>query len=169
LAEAGHEGGLDIRLTLLNQSQYVTAAQVIQAQLAEIGVNVNLEVLDGGSFWSMGEGEAGENLELSLQDFGGKADPSFQTQWFVSGQVGEWNWQRWQSEEYDRLNQEAESTVDETARGEIYVRMQQLMEESHAYIWLTHGVNVFATKDWLEPSILPNGDDWQYRHFTTTD
>jgi peptide/nickel transport system substrate-binding protein len=169
LAEAGHEGGLDIRLTLLNQSQYVTAGQVIQAQLAEIGVKVNLEVLDGGSYWSMGEGEAGENLELSLQEFGGKADPSFQTQWFVSGQAGEWNWQRWRNEEYDRLNQEAESTLDETARGEIYVRMQQLMEESHAYIWLTHGVNVFATKEWLEPSILPNGDDWQYRHFATND
>jgi peptide/nickel transport system substrate-binding protein len=168
LAEAGHEGGLEIRLTLLNESHYVTAAQVVQAQLAEIGITVNLEVLDGGSYWSMGEGEAGENLELSLQEFGGKADPSFQTQWFVSGQVGEWNWQRWRSEEFDRLNTEAESTVDEAKRGELYMRMQQLMEESAAYIWLTHGVNVFATKEWLEPSILPNGDDWQYRHFKAT-
>ena len=76
--------GLDLKLTLLNQSQYVTAAQVVQANLAEAGINLNLDVLDGGAFWSQGEGEAGENLELSLQQFGGKADPSFQTQWFVS-------------------------------------------------------------------------------------
>ena len=104
LADAGFAGGLDLSLTLLNQSQYVTAAQVVQANLAEVGINLNLEVLDGGAFWSQGEGEAGENLELSLQQFGGKADPSFQTQWFVSEQVGEWNWQRWRSADFDRLN-----------------------------------------------------------------
>jgi peptide/nickel transport system substrate-binding protein len=43
--------------------------------------------------------------------------------------------------------------------------MQQLMDESAAYVWLTHEVNMFATKNWLNPAILPNGDDWQYRHF----
>jgi len=43
--------------------------------------------------------------------------------------------------------------------------MQQLMEESQAFIWLTHGVSVFAVKDWLEPMILPSGDDWQLRYF----
>jgi peptide/nickel transport system substrate-binding protein len=165
LAEAGHANGLELRLTLLNQSQYVTAGQVIQAQLAEAGITLNLEVLDGGTFWSMGEGEAGENLELSLQQFGGKADPSFQTQWFVSAQTGEWNWQRWQNPEFDKLNATAESTTDEAARQDAYVKMQQLMEESAAFVWLTHEVNIFASKKWLQPAILPNGDDWQYRHF----
>jgi peptide/nickel transport system substrate-binding protein len=165
LAEAGHADGISVRLTTLNQSQFVTAAQVIQANLAEAGINLELEVLDGGTFWSMGEGEAGENLELSLQQFGGKADPSFQTQWFVSDQVGEWNWQRWKSEDYDKLNAEAESTTDEAARAEAYIKMQQLMDESAAYVWLTHEVNMFASKKWLKPAILPNGDDWQYRYF----
>ena len=33
---------------------------------------------------------------------------------------------------------------------------------SPAYVWLTHEVNIFASKKWLQPSILPNGDDWQY-------
>jgi peptide/nickel transport system substrate-binding protein len=165
LEEAGFADGLELRLTTLNQSQFTTAAQVIQANLEEAGIKLNLEVLDGGSFWSMGEGEAGENLELSLQQFGGKPDPSFQTQWFVSDQVGEWNWQRWKNPEYDRLNTMAESTTDEAARKEAYIQMQKLMDESSAYVWLTHEVNIFATKKWLKPSILPNGDDWQYRYF----
>ena len=43
--------------------------------------------------------------------------------------------------------------------------MQKLMDESAAYVWLTHEVNIFASKKWLQPSILPNGDDWQYRYF----
>ena len=144
-------GGLDLKLTLLNQSQYVTTAQVVQANLAEVGINLNLDVLDGGAFWSQGEGEAGENLELSLQQFGGKADPSFQTQWFVSEQVGEWNWQRWKSADFDKLNVEAELTTDEAKRAELYVQMQKLMDESAAYVWLTHEVNIFASKKWLQP------------------
>src|SRR3546814_10711275 len=49
-----------------------------------------LRPLDGGSFWSAGAGEAGKQLDLSLQLFKGKADPSFYTQWFTSAQVGEW-------------------------------------------------------------------------------
>lgn len=165
LEEAGYGGGFPIRLTLLNKPYFQTMALVAQANLAEIGISVELEVLDGGTYWSMGEGEAGENLELSLQRFGGKADPSFQTQWFTSDQVGSWNWQRWRNEEFDRLNTQAESTTSEAERADLYIRMQKLMDESNAYVWLTHEVNSFATKDWLEPSILPNGDDWQYRHF----
>lgn len=165
LEEAGHGGGLTLRLTLLNQAAYQTAGLVAQAQLAQVGINLELEVLDGGTYWSVGEGEVGENLELSLQRFGGKADPSFQTQWFVSDQIGSWNWQRWASDEFDDLNATAGSATDDAARAEAYIRMQQLMDESSAYIWLTHEVNLFATKDWLEPAILPNGDDWQYAYF----
>ena len=43
--------------------------------------------------------------------------------------------------------------------------MQQLMEESNAFIWLTHETRIFAAKSWLAPALLPNGDDWQYRYF----
>ena len=48
---------------------------------------------------------------------------------------------------------------------ELYVQLQKLMDESAAYVWLTHEVNIFASKKWLQPSVLPNGDDWQYFDF----
>ena len=31
------------------------------------------------------------------------------------------------------------------------MQMQKLMDESAAYVWLTHEVNIFATKKWLQP------------------
>ncbi len=40
--------------------------------------------------------------------------------------------------------------------------MQKLMEESAVFLWLTHEANVFGARRWLEPAILPTGDDWQY-------
>lgn len=165
LAEAGFANGFKTRLTLLNKAAFQTAGLVVQSHLADVGIDLELEVLDGGTYWSMGKGEAGENLDLSMQRFGGKVDPSFQTQWFVSAQTGTWNWQRWQNAEFDSLNDKAGSSTDNAERGRAYVRMQQLMDESGAFIWLTHEANVFAVKNWLKPAILPSGDDWQYRYF----
>jgi peptide/nickel transport system substrate-binding protein len=165
LAQAGFPNGLAARLTVLNKPSYQTAALVIQANLAEAGVRVEIDVQDAGTFWSLGKGAAGEKLELVLQRFGGKLDPSFQTQWFASSQVGVWNWQRWRSPEYDALNERAGSILDAAERARLYVRMQELMEDSAAFIWLTHEANVFGSRRWLEPSVLPSGDDWQFWNF----
>jgi peptide/nickel transport system substrate-binding protein len=97
--------------------------------------------------------------------FGGKVDPSFNTQWFVPTQVGEWNWQRWKSDEFKTQYDLGATSLDNAARAAAYVKMQQLMEESNAFIWLTHETRIFAAKTWLNPFLLPNGDDWQYRYF----
>jgi peptide/nickel transport system substrate-binding protein len=165
LTEAGLEPGFGAKLTLLNKPAYKTAAQVVQANLAEVGIRVQLDVHEAGTFWSLGKGRTGRDLELALQRFGGKTDPSFQTQWFVSDQVGLWNWQRWRSPEFDRLDETASATLDPDERSRLYVRMQKLMEESAAFVWLTHEANVFGARTWLQPAILPTGDDWQYWRF----
>ena len=52
----------------------------------------------------LGEKDASKDLELSLIEYSGKFDPGFQTQWFTSAQVGQWNWQRWKSKEFDDLD-----------------------------------------------------------------
>jgi peptide/nickel transport system substrate-binding protein len=165
LAEGGQPNGFRTRLVLLSTSLYKTMGQVIQANLAEAGIQCELDVRDSGTFWSSGKGDAGKALELSLQRFSAKMDPSFTTQWFVSEQVGVWNWQRWKSPEFDRLHVLADSTTDVAERTRAVVRMQQLMEESAAFVWITHGASLFAAKKWLQPAILPNGTDWQYEFF----
>lgn len=166
LAEAGLPNGFKTRITVLNQPVYKNAALVVQANLAEVGIECEVDAQDGGTYWSSGKAEAGQNLDLSLQLFKGKADPSFYTQWFLTSQVGNWNWQRWKNEEFDNLHKAAASTNDPAERTKALVRMQQLMEESAAYIWLTHDVLVFASKDWLKPAVLPNGSDWQLPFFS---
>ncbi|MFO1352733.1 MAG: ABC transporter substrate-binding protein [Gammaproteobacteria bacterium] len=165
LAEAGLAAGFKCRLTVLNQAEFKAMGLVAQANLAEAGIQAELEVLDAGSYWSVGEGDNGKNLDMALQQFAAKMDPSFTSQWFVSDQVGVWNWQRWRNPEYDRLHKLAASTLDERARADAVIQMQKLMDESGAFIWLTYGANLFATRQWLKPAVLPNGTDWQYRYF----
>jgi peptide/nickel transport system substrate-binding protein len=164
LEEAG-VSGLNCTLTCLNDARPQAEAQIVQANLAEIGVNVTINALDGGAYWGMGDGDKSKDLELVIVPYSSKFDPSFQTQWFLSDQVGIWNWQRWKSPEFDKLHKEAASITDNAERAKKYVRMQELLDESASCIWITHGVRDFAHAKWLKPAVLPNGSNWQYRYF----
>ncbi len=167
LAEAG-AGRVKLRLTLLNQPAFQTMGLVIQAQLKEAGIDLDLDVRDSGTYWSAGKGDAGRSLDLVLQRFNGKLDPNFNTQWFTSSQVGAWNWARWRSPEFDRLNAQAGGELDRETRADLIVQCQKLMAESGAFIWLTYDVDLFATKAWLTPAVMPTGSDWQLSQFTAT-
>ena len=98
LDEAG-VGGMSVTLTILNATVWTTMAQVIQANLAEVGIEVEILVYDDGTFWTLGlesEGDAWKDIQMYLQLYSGLPDPSFQAQWFVPEQVGVWNWERWE-------------------------------------------------------------------------
>ncbi len=164
LAEAG-QSGLSLTFTCLNDSTSQAVAQIAQANLAEIGVNVTINALDGGAYWAMGSDDKSKDLELTLIPYASKFDPSYQTQWFLASQVGIWNWQRWRSAEFDKLHQDGISTTDPKARKAIYIQMQKLLDESASCIWITHGVHDFVHASWLKPVLLPNGLNWQYQFF----
>jgi peptide/nickel transport system substrate-binding protein len=101
LAQAGVKPGQAVKLTVLATPIYQTVALVVRAQLAEVGLDVQIDARPAGTFWSSGKDTS---LELSVQRFGGQPDPAFQTQWFVSSQIGAWNWQRWNSPAFDALH-----------------------------------------------------------------
>jgi peptide/nickel transport system substrate-binding protein len=134
--------------------------------LRDVGIRLDLDIRDPGAFWSAGGGVAGEQVQLALQRFGGKPDPGFLLQWFTAAQVGSWNWQRWRDAEYDELVQRAAATPDGSTRDALYVAAQQRMEDSSAFVWLTHEVAASACRPWLRPAVLNNGEDWLLDRFS---
>lgn len=159
LEEAGVS---DLRLTLrtLPLQERLLAAQIIQANLAQVGITVQIIPVDSGPFWEMGvesKGDTWKDLELWIMRFGTQPDPWEASQWFVSGQVGIWNWERWTSEEYDRLYQEGMRTIDPAKREEIYLKMQDIMEETGAYVWLTHEPEAYIHDADIEIQASPGG------------
>ena len=156
LAEAGVPDGFDVTLTTLNDTLSVTVCQIIQANLAEIGINVELAPYDPGIYWNLGlesEGEDWKNLELTLMAYGGGIDPSENLIWFTPDQVGVWNWERWNNAEFGELYAQGNVELDPDKRNAIYQRMQDLMEESGAYVFLTHGALAALYRDWMEPFV----------------
>jgi len=166
LKEAGVS---DLRLELrsLNVQEPVLAAQVIQANLGKIGITVKVIPMDSGSFMELGQeskGDKWKDLQLWLMRFNTRPDPYEATQWFISKQVGVWNWERWTDPEFDRLFEQGITEMDEEKRARIYVRMQDIMEETGAYVWINHMPKVFIHRDTIRIHTSPSGN-LNYRLF----
>ena len=161
LAEAGYANGFETTLSIINTTALMTMAQIVQSNLAEVGIGVEINSLESGVFWTLGmeeEGEAWKDLQLVIQQWSfGVPDALEPTRWFVPEQVGIWNWERWNSEEYGRLHNEALGDFDDASRHQRFVRMQDLMEESGAYVWFSNGINALLYRDTIVPAVSPDG------------
>lgn len=159
LLEAGKSSGFQCSLDILNITDRLTAAQIIQANLAEIGIEVQINAHDSGTYWSLGDqskGDQWKKINLLLQRFTMAPDPSWATAWFIPSQIGVWNWERWNSSEFAALHDAALVESDLAKRGAMYVRMQDLMEESGAYLFLTHEVSSVMYRDTVAPALMPD-------------
>lgn len=166
LAEAG-VAGLELSLRTLNTQEPMLAAQIIQANLAAIGVKLNVIPLDGGPFWEMGKEAAGDtwkDLQLWTIRFAGVPDPYEQTQWFTASQVGIWNWERWTDPEYDRLYAEGIAESDPDKRNAMYLQMQDIMEATGAYVWICHEPEAYVHPTDITINTAPSGE-LNYRRF----
>jgi peptide/nickel transport system substrate-binding protein len=164
LAAAG-ASNLKLKLLILNQAHYQSMALVARALLAEIGVTVEVDAQEGGTFWNSGKGDTGKNIDLFITRFNGKHDPNFIMQWFVAGQIGNWNWQRWNSPEFDALYAQSAGEVDAAKRRQLVVDAQRLMDKSAAFVWLTNEANTLVHRNWIRPAGVPGWIDWQYDEF----
>lgn len=166
LAEAGFPNGFKTDIGVRNSAEFVNAAQATAASLAKIGIQADVRPFDSGAQKALAGDKGGKWKEMGLHivRFSMQPDPSWATAWFVSEQVGEWNWERFRNPEFDRLHGSLTSELDEKKRDEGYRRMQDLMEQSGAYVFLTHGVNAAIHRDTVVPALTPDAQRqiWKY-------
>ncbi|UWQ79866.1 ABC transporter substrate-binding protein [Leisingera sp. S132] len=155
IAEAGAEGTV-LRLDFVNTANRATIAQIVQANLAEIGLVVDLNGQDEGTFWSVDESRAAD-LQLHVKSWTGNPDGLYMMQYFTSDQVGVWNWEGLSNPEYDALVQKARTSTDDTERGKLYAQMQALMVDSGNFLFLTNEPLTILWNDKVVPATLPDG------------
>jgi peptide/nickel transport system substrate-binding protein len=160
LQEAGVDG-LELEIRTLNLQERMLAAQIIQANLQAVGITASILSMDSGPFWEMGQEEKGgdwQNLELYIMRFGTSPDPFDASQWYRSEQVGIWNWERVRIPEYDALYLEGIKETDPAKRHGIYLRMQELLEDTGAYVWLCHEPEAYVHRAELQLATAPGGE-----------
>jgi peptide/nickel transport system substrate-binding protein len=160
LKEAGVKLPLRLRLDVNSDALERTAVQVIQWSLKKVGIEVDIHTQDNGTFLSLGQEAAGDqwqDIQLFFMSFLGAADPYYSLVWFVSEQMGLWNWERFSNEEFDRLNALAMASSDEAERNRMYQRMQDIMEESGCYRFICNGVMPQIVRNTIKPAFTPDG------------
>jgi peptide/nickel transport system substrate-binding protein len=144
LAAAGYAGGLTLSV-IVSQGEYATSvneATNIQAQLAEAGITLNLEVLESGAFvdrWVAADFQAAVALN------GGRPDPDgMYGRYFTS--TGNLNKVAgYSSPTLDALFAQGKATADPAARKAIYQQVSAELENNAVWVWLFTSFTYTAT------------------------
>ncbi|KKC38129.1 hypothetical protein WH87_11045 [Devosia epidermidihirudinis] len=165
LAESGVTLPITLKLTLLNEPGFQNMGLVAQALLSEVGINIEIDQREAATFWSSGKGESGDDLELFFLRFNANPDPTYNARWFLPSQIGDWNWQRFDSAEFARIQDESGSNLDRDSRVQQIIELQKLMDESASMVWLTNEVFALGYQSSVQPAFLPDGNNWQFPYF----
>lgn len=144
LAAAGHGGGLTLS-AIVSQGEYATSvneATNIQAQLAEAGITLNLDVLESGAFvdrW------VAADFQTAVALNGGRPDPDgMYGRYFTS--TGNLNKVAgYSSPALDALFAQGKVTADAEARKSVYQQVSAELENNAAWVWLFTSFSYTAT------------------------
>ena len=152
LDQADVEPPEQLTFTIDDQTGAQEAAEIAQAGLAEIGIDVEIDLLDTGEFREVARDQ---QIQLFFMSFSNTADPSWATVWFSCDQVGDWNYMHWCNEDYQELHEAALTETDPDTRHDMYVEMQQIMDEDAVAQWVMYRTNFYTYPTDLEPSLVP--------------
>jgi peptide/nickel transport system substrate-binding protein len=127
LIAAAGANGLELNLTPVNAG--LAAVQVIQANLADIGLKV--QIVQNPPVSPLND----KHNDMSLNGYGGAPDPYYQFEWFTTGQIGLANPAFWSNKAFDRLEVVLGAQPDPAKRAKIAIEMQKLMDASAAFVF----------------------------------
>ncbi|MCI0369820.1 MAG: ABC transporter substrate-binding protein [candidate division NC10 bacterium] len=141
LAEAGYPDGKGLPPLTLHYNTSLTnrrLAEFVQAQLAEVGVKVELAALDWPAYLKLVD--AGQTQMHRMGWIADYPDPeNFLTVLFHSRNIGErGNTSRYRNSQVDALLDKADRTTRETERFRLYQQAEQLIVEDAPWIFLTY-------------------------------
>lgn len=128
LDDAGYTGEPRFTVRLLGTPAGKRAMTVIQQQLAEVGIEVELDVQQESSFW-----DSIYRYEHELQMYGGGGDIDPWMSWWkqlkTPSEDGSGVWQKslYSNEEFDQLLEKSVTTPDLEARAEVIAEAEAMM------------------------------------------
>lgn len=131
-------------------------AEIVQANLADIGIKVTIKQLDSSAYYALEKKEL-RSRELMYVGYISSPDPWWSMEWFTCEQIDVWNWMYWCNDEFDALNKEALKTTDQAKRNDLYIQAQKLWDEAVHTVWLAWPTYYFAGKKSLQPGLRLDG------------
>lgn len=137
MAASATPGGFDVTLTIDNLPTSSTAAQIIQAQLAPLGIRVTITTVDSGQIYTtFDQGAYQMGLAAWVSDI---SDPDEQLTFMLDPNGGSNSYYTgFNNAEINKLLAEARATLDPKVRTAAYDRIQQIAAEQVPQLPLWH-------------------------------
>ena len=136
----------------------VSAAQVIAANLGQIGIKVNVEPIDPAVISDLpGPGGGGAHPQLLYYYYGGESDPNLWFEWWTCAQMGLWNWDHWCNPEFTKLTNEALATYDVAKRTSSTSRRRSCGTRRPAWSGSATRTTSSVAQPYVKPSFLAQG------------
>lgn len=159
LLQAAGVSNLSLSLAVVDVDADKTVAQVVQQNLADIGITVNINVQDNATFNQIpGPGGSGKNRQLVYSHYVTEPDPSWSIVWFTCAQVDQWNWAEWCDKQFSNLYNQALRVQNPAKRTQIYIQMQKIWDANANTIWVGYPTDFYAGKKGLTPTLRPDGE-----------
>lgn len=131
-------------------------AQIVQANLADIGIKVSLKKMDSSAYYALEKDEL-RSRELFYVGYITNPDPYWSMEWFFCNQIDIWNWMYWCNEEFDKLNADAVKELDTAKRNDLYIQAQKLWDEAVHTVWVAWPTRFFGARNGIQPSLREDG------------
>ena len=162
LAEAGYADGFDLEVIVSSEIRNRTA-QLIQAQLLELGINVEISMYDFGAFQDMLAD--GDNDMFILGWSNSNVDPMRSTTPLFHGDYCGRNGNNYsfmQNDELDALMDEAASELDTEKRMDLYLQIQEMLKEEVPIVPLYYKQNINARRADLKGFVFNKATNHYY-------
>ncbi len=143
LKEAGYETGLTLRLDLpKNYQEYVNAGLVIAASLENVGIHVDVNIVEW-AYW-LSEVYVGRNYDLTVVGHTGRLDPYALLVKYLS--TGSENYFNYKNERVDELLNAYQGELDDAKRVEYVQEIQRILAEEVPALYIQDPIQIFVAR-----------------------
>ncbi len=144
-----------------NKARELTA-QIIQEQLKQIGLKVNVRILEWSTFINQYVNE--KNFDALILGWNTAVDPDQYSLWHSEQtNKGQYNFMSYKNKEVDSLLVKGRSTFDKSKRIKAYHRIQDIMRDDIPCIFLYYPENLVAIhKRFNGVELAPAGIGWNF-------
>lgn len=143
LTKDGDGNYLTLSIATFNLEPFTNIAQIMQANLASIGVKLDINTMEAAAFMEIGADESAYDLFA----MGGQVGPDPSMFYHRIGTNGMMNFSHYSNEEVDAMFDEAAGMTDQEARGDLYKKIQDICAQDFIFVPLSEdiGINVYKT------------------------
>jgi peptide/nickel transport system substrate-binding protein len=155
LADAGYPDGLELELSLSNDSHRPAYAQVYKEMAAQAGINISLNMLPSSAFW-----DKWQQWPFSISGWNGRIPATKNISLAMRCGAG-WTESYYCNEKLDALLDESDGTVDAEKKRELFCQIQDIMQEDSGYLipfwaasYSANRTNVHLPETWSRGGFL---------------